>query len=251
MQGLMTMNTLTQRLLIAASAAVLAGASTLAMARGGNDCGPMGGMGADMPNGPRAEKMQARMGEQMAKRQADLKAKLQLSAEQEGAWTSFTAAMTPPNMANMPRLNPAEMQALTTPQRMEKMQAMKAERDAHMSKRMEATKAFYAALTPEQQKVFDAQTMRGMHGGQGGSPPWWPTPGLICWPERPLSIRRLSCSKRLFYVPNPATVKISGFKRGVIGHVCCIKFCCAAGQTRLFRAQKWAVAAGIAVAQVN
>jgi protein CpxP len=168
MQGLMTMNTLTQRLLIAASAALLAGASTLAMARGGNDCGPMGGMGADMPNGPRAEKMHARMGEQMAKRQADLKAKLQLSAEQEGAWISFTAAMTPPNMANMPRMNPAEMQALTTPQRMEKMQAMKAERDAQMSKRMEATKAFYAALTPEQQKVFDAQTMRGMHGGQGG-----------------------------------------------------------------------------------
>ena len=76
--------------------------------------------------------------------------------------------MTPPNMANMPRMNPAEMQALTTPQRMEKMQAMKAERDAHMGKRMEATKAFYAALTPEQQTVFDAQPMRGMHGGQGG-----------------------------------------------------------------------------------
>lgn len=165
------MNKLTQRLLIATSAALLVGASTVALARGGNDCGPMGGMGGDSPNGPRAEKMHARMGEQFAKRQADLKAKLKLTAEQEGAWTAFNTAMTPPNvanMANMPRMNPAEMQALTTPQRIEKMQAMKAERDTQMGKRLDATKVFYAALTPEQQKVFDAQSMRGMHGGQGG-----------------------------------------------------------------------------------
>lgn len=162
------MNKLTQRLLLAASAALLVGASTVALARGGNDCGPMGGMGGDMPNGARAEKMQARMGEHFAKRQADLKAKLKLTAEQEGAWTAFTTAMTPPNMASMPRVSPAEMQALTTPQRMEKMQAMKVERDAQMGKRMEATKTFYAVLTPEQQKVFDAQTMHGMHGGHGG-----------------------------------------------------------------------------------
>lgn len=165
------MNKLTQHLLIATSAALLVGASTLALARGGNDCGPMGGMGGmngEIPNGPRAEKMQARMGEQFAKRQADLKAKLKLTAEQEGAWTTFNAAMTPPNMANMPRMNPAEMQALSTPQRIEKMQALKAERDTQMAKRLDATKAFYGTLTPEQQKVFDAQTMRGMHGGPGG-----------------------------------------------------------------------------------
>lgn len=165
------MNKLTQRLLIATSAALLVGASTLAMARGGNDCGPMGGMNGmngEMPDGPRAEKMQARMGEQFAKRQADLKAKLALTADQESAWTAFTAAMTPPGMSGMPRMNHAEMQALTTPQRIEKMQAMKAERDNQMAKRLDATKAFYSTLTPEQQKVFDAQPMRGMHGGQGG-----------------------------------------------------------------------------------
>jgi hypothetical protein len=71
-------------------------------------------------------------------------------------------------MASMPRMNPTEMQALTTPQRIEKMQALKAERDTQMTKRLDATKAFYGTLTPEQQKVFDAQSMRGMHGGHGG-----------------------------------------------------------------------------------
>lgn len=162
------MNKLTQRLLIATSAALLVGASTVALARGGSDCGPMGGMSGDMPNGPRAEKMQARMGEQFAKRQTELKAKLKLTADQEGAWTAFNTAMTPPNLASMPHMSPADMQNLTTPQRIEKMQALKAERDTQMGKRLEATKAFYATLTPEQQKVFDAQTMRGMHGGQSG-----------------------------------------------------------------------------------
>lgn len=161
------MTKLTQRLLIATSAALLVGASTVAMARGGNDCGPMSGMNGEMPSGPRAEKMHARMGEQFAKRQTELKAKLKLTAEQEGAWTTFTAAMAPPNMANMPRMNPAEMQALTTPQRIEKMQTQKAERDAQMGKRLEAIKAFYGTLTPDQQKVLDAQPMHGMPGGHG------------------------------------------------------------------------------------
>jgi hypothetical protein len=35
------------------------------------------------------------------------------------------------------------------------MQAMKAERDAHMQKRINGTKAFYASLSAEQQQIFD------------------------------------------------------------------------------------------------
>ena len=67
---------------------------------------------------------------------------------------------------------------LTTPQRLDKMQALRAERDAAMAKRIEAVKTFYAALTPEQQKVFDTQAHGGFHragmkgehrmGGKGG-----------------------------------------------------------------------------------
>lgn len=113
-------------------------------------------------------KMQAQMQEHMQKRQADLKAKLKLTAAQEPAWTTFTSSMQPP--AHGPRPDKAAMEKLTTPERIDKMRALHAERSAQMEKRAEATKAFYAALTPEQQKVFDANTMqhhgRGEHGGR-------------------------------------------------------------------------------------
>ena len=161
------MNTLTRRLLTASAVLCVAGASTFALARGGNCDGMPDGMG----QGPRAEQMQGkmaeRMKERMAKRQADLKAKLKLTPEQEGAWTQFTAAMQPPAQGPK-RPDPAEMAKLTTPQRMEKMQALKAERDAEMTKRMSAVMAFYSALTPEQQKVFDAEHANMGHGGKHG-----------------------------------------------------------------------------------
>jgi len=49
------------------------------------------------------------------------------------------------------------------------MQARHAERSARFAKRAEATKTFYAALTPEQQKTFDAETVHaGMHRGHHG-----------------------------------------------------------------------------------
>lgn len=159
------MNKLTRRLLTASAVLCVAGASTFALARGGN-CDGMDGMG----QGLRAEQMQGKMAERMkehmAKRQADLKAKLKLTPEQEGAWTQFTTAMQPPAQGPK-RADPAEMAKLTTPQRMEKMQAMKAERDAEMTKRMNAVLAFYSALTPEQQKVFDAEHANMGHGGHG------------------------------------------------------------------------------------
>jgi Spy/CpxP family protein refolding chaperone len=161
------MNKLTRRLLTASAVLCVAGASTFALARGGNCDGMADGMG----QGPRAEQMQGKMAERMkqrmAQRQADLKAKLKLTPEQEGAWTQFTTAMQPPAQGPK-RPDPAEMAKLTTPQRMEKMQAMKAERDAEMTKRMDAVKAFYTTLTPEQQKVFDAEHARMGHGGHSG-----------------------------------------------------------------------------------
>jgi periplasmic protein CpxP/Spy len=109
-------------------------------------------------------KMKERMAERHAKHQADLKAKLQITASQEGAWTAFTASMVPP--AGMQRPDRAEFDKLTTPQRIDKMREMRTQRNAAMDKRADATKTFYAALTPEQQKVFDSNSMRG-HGGKG------------------------------------------------------------------------------------
>jgi len=156
----------TRRLLALVAAAVVASTSTLALARGG-DCGPS--MGEGMQGHAMQGKMAERMKERMAKHQAELKAKLKLTAEQEGAWSQFTTAMQPAAALQHP--DRAEMEKLTTPQRLEKMQAFKAQRDAEMTKRVDATKAFYATLTPEQQKVFDAEHSRmgrsGKHQGHG------------------------------------------------------------------------------------
>lgn len=109
-------------------------------------------------------KMQQRMAERHAKHQAELKNQLKITASQEPAWTAFTASMTPP--AGMQRPDRAEFDKLTTPQRIDKMRELRVQRDAQMDKRADATKTFYAALTPEQQKVFDSNAMRG-HGGKG------------------------------------------------------------------------------------
>ena len=51
----------------------------------------------------------------------------------------------------------AEFAKLTTPQRLDRMQTRQAERSAMFAKRIDATRSFYAALTPEQQKTFDAE----------------------------------------------------------------------------------------------
>lgn len=111
-------------------------------------------------------KMQERMQQRIAQRSAQLKQKLQITPAQEGAWTAYVAAMQPP--ANMQRVDPAEFEKLTTPERIDRMRAIRAAHHAEMDKRGEATKTFYAALTAEQKKVFDAQSSRGGRGGRGG-----------------------------------------------------------------------------------
>ena len=117
-------------------------------------------------------KMQARM----AKHQAALKAKLKITPAQEAAWTTFTASMQPPaHMMGGERpmaAQRAEFDKLTTPERIDKMKALRTERmtemNAQMDKRGDATKAFYAALSPEQQKTFDAEHRKmGQREGHG------------------------------------------------------------------------------------
>lgn len=118
-----------------------------------------------------------------AKHLAELKAQLKLTAAQEPAWTTFTTAMQPGERPA--RLDRQDMDKLTTPERIDRMRALRAQHAAEADRRGEATKAFYAALTPEQQKTFDAQAHRGHrmggmkggegrhhggHGGPGGKP---------------------------------------------------------------------------------
>ncbi|MDB5869008.1 MAG: hypothetical protein JWP96_1340 [Polaromonas sp.] len=117
----------------------------------------------------------AKMQAMMAKHHAELKAKLKITPAQEGAWTTFTAAMQPPEHMMGQRLTPeqrAEFDKLPTPERIDKMRVVRTQRMADMTaamdKRGEATKAFYAVLSSEQKKTFDAGfKMHGRHGGAG------------------------------------------------------------------------------------
>lgn len=146
-------------------ATVLAAASTLALAQTPPPAAPAPGAAATAPADPGAR--QQRWAEHRAKRLDQLKAQLKLSPAQDGAWAAYTAAMQPPAL-RPPRPSRADMAQLTTPQRIDRMQAMQAERQQRMSQRLDAVKAFYAQLTPEQQKVYDQQAMRHGRGGPGG-----------------------------------------------------------------------------------
>lgn len=131
---------------------------------GGHGHGMMGRHGGDP----------AKMQERATKRLAELKTQLKITADQEGAWTAFSSAMqSAAGQSHMGRDDGKkmhdEMQKLTTPERIDRMKAMRAEHQARMDKMADAVKAFYAALTPEQRKVFDAQAMkrRGPMGHHG------------------------------------------------------------------------------------
>ena len=106
----------------------------------------------------RHERHHGDMAQRHAKRLADLKAQLKLTPAQESAWTTFTTAMQPGERPA--RLDRQDMDKLTTPERIDRMRAMRAQHAAEADRRGEATKAFYATLTPEQQKTFDAQAHR-------------------------------------------------------------------------------------------
>ena len=90
-----------------------------------------------------------------AERQAALKTALQLTPAQEPAWQRFVAATQPP--AQPPQRPTGGSAAPTTPERLERLEAMKAERDRAMGERHAAIRAFYGQLTPSQQQTFDAQ----------------------------------------------------------------------------------------------
>ena len=141
------------------SSAFIAQAQTAAVEKNGPDRASAGGHkwhgGAKSPE---------RMKEKMAQRQAELRDKLNLSASQQSAWNLYVAAMTP--TGNWQRPDRAEWQNLSVPERMEKQLAMMKEREARLSSRLAATKTFYATLSPEQQKIFNENSMHGHHHGR-------------------------------------------------------------------------------------
>ncbi|XAH23650.1 Spy/CpxP family protein refolding chaperone [Xylophilus sp. GW821-FHT01B05] len=135
-------------------------------------------------HGPRGERPdRAGMQRRMDAHFAQLKQRLQLSADQQGAWDTFTSAVRPgpdgPGGHARLGFDRGEFAKLTTPERIDRMRALRLQRQAEMDRREDAIKTFYATLTPAQQKTFDSQPMhhmgpdghpgpRGEHGHKGG-----------------------------------------------------------------------------------
>ena len=120
----------------------------------------------DLPHRARMQKMHDQRADEHAKHLAEIKSKLHLSADQESAWQSFAQSMQ--GMDHKLHPDRAAFEKMTTPERIDQMQAMKVQRDAVMQKHAEATKTFYAQLNAEQKKVFDVQTMVGMRSMGAG-----------------------------------------------------------------------------------
>lgn len=130
------------------------------------------------------DRKQERMQARQAKHLQELKDKLQLAPTQDAAWAGFTGVLQARHSHTPPVDADQDIARLNTPERLERMKALRAqhqtEMNAFIDRRADATKALYAALTPDQQKIFDAQTARmmqarghghghGMHsaGGRG------------------------------------------------------------------------------------
>ncbi|MEG0885841.1 MAG: Spy/CpxP family protein refolding chaperone, partial [Janthinobacterium sp.] len=100
--------------------------------------------------------------------QARLHDKLKLTAAQEPAWATFTAANAPKKPMGDWKAKREAMAKLSAPERMEQWIAMSKERIASQESRLASLKTFYAVLTPEQKKVFDDSVPGGKHGGMRG-----------------------------------------------------------------------------------
>jgi len=115
---------------------------------------------------PRAERMQKKHAK-MAGRQAQsldaLKAKLKLDTSQEAAWTAFAQSMQSA-AGKMAYPDRAALSAMTTPERIDQMQARQAAQHSEMQKRADATRIFYAVLQNQQKQVFDSETASALRG---------------------------------------------------------------------------------------
>jgi hypothetical protein len=109
--------------------------------------------------------------EMAQRREERLSAALQLRPDQQPALKALMAALQP-DPAKMQRWKADRDQADKTqvpiPERLDKMQARMAERQADFARKADAIKRFYAQLTPAQQGAFNAMPMMLGHGGRGG-----------------------------------------------------------------------------------
>ncbi len=106
--------------------------------------------------------------EERAKALHDL---LKLRPDQEAAFQAFLASMRPSGgrMAMRERDGENANATLTTPQRLDRMAARMAKRQAEFQRRADAIRSFYAMLSADQQRAFDSMPLPMGHDRHGGS----------------------------------------------------------------------------------
>ena len=133
---------------------VLAAALAAAFATGPAVAQPAPPGGPDHHDGDRAQ----RFAEFRQRRMDDLKVVLRIRPDQEAAWSAYQQA----TQERPPRPEARPDRDATTPQRLAALEQRLAAREGALRARIKATLDLYAALSPEQQKVFDAlQQLRG------------------------------------------------------------------------------------------
>ena len=105
--------------------------------------------------------MAGRFQEREARRTKALHDVLEIRPDQEAAFQAFATALQRQPSEKPPELAaPQDMGALTTPERLDRMAKIMADREARQRERFDrvsgAVKTLYAALNPEQKRAFDA-----------------------------------------------------------------------------------------------
>ena len=133
--------------------ALIAGLTGLALAQ--NNTAP-----AEKAHAGHMKKMRGHHAERHANHLNELKSKLNLQTSQDAAWNAFAQSMQ--FSGDTAKAKHAAFENMTTPERLDHMQAMKAQHHAQMQMHTEATKTFYTSLSNEQKQVFDQETARMM-----------------------------------------------------------------------------------------
>ena len=85
---------------------------------------------------------------------------LRLSDDQEGAWRAYTLAIAPsPDALARHRATSELLPLVPTPRRLALIEATMLQDSLDFKRQSVAVNAFYATLTPDQQKVFDRDTL--------------------------------------------------------------------------------------------
>jgi len=97
-----------------------------------------------------------------------LRDRLRLRPDQEDALRAFVqVVIPPPGVMERMRQEQVSDQTLPTPARLDRMLAHMDEMRALVARRAEATKRFYAQLSPDQRRTFDSLQGPGGAGGRG------------------------------------------------------------------------------------